>query len=94
MSEWGFLTSHGLVLAYIVRYPENTVRQMAAAVKTTEWTVHKVLRELEESGYIKRYRVGRHNTYQVNPALHLRHDMLRDVAVGGLLAALGKTEKT
>lgn len=94
MVVWGFLTSHGLVLSYIARYPEATVRQMAAAIEITEWTVHKVLRELEETGYIQRHRIGRRNTYHVNYDLDLRHNVLRDAVVRDLLSTLGKQDKT
>jgi DNA-binding IclR family transcriptional regulator len=91
--EWGFLTSHGLVLVYIGRYPEATVRQIAAALGITEWTVHKVLRELEETGYVRRHRIGRRNSYHVNYDLDLRHNTLRDVVVRDLLSAIRKTAK-
>lgn len=92
MAEWRFLTSHGLVLVYIARYPEATVRQIADAIQITEWTVHKVLRELEKTGYLQRYRNGRRNKYTVNFGMDLRHNTLRDAAVSDLLTALGKTD--
>jgi DNA-binding IclR family transcriptional regulator len=93
MSEWGFLTNHGLVLAYIAKYPESTARQIATAVNVTEWTVHKIVGELEIQGYLERRRVGRRNSYQVNSNLNLRHETLRDIDVGDLLGALGWKQK-
>jgi DNA-binding MarR family transcriptional regulator len=93
VAEWGFLSNHGRVLAHISLYPDSTVRQMSDSIKITEWTVHKVLRDLEKSRYIERHRVGRRNIYHVNSGLHLREDMFRDVVVGDLLATLRKTER-
>ena len=29
MAEWGFLTNHGLVLAYVGRHPDSTGREIA-----------------------------------------------------------------
>ena len=50
MSQWGFLTNHGLVFVFIAKHPESTTRQIATAVKITEWTVHKIIDELGKVG--------------------------------------------
>ena len=89
MSEWGFLTNHGLVLIHIAKNPESTVRQIATTINITEWTVHKIVGELVKKGYIDRQRVGRKNSYRVHVRLDLRHDTLRDIDVGDLLKSLG-----
>ncbi len=89
MHEWGFLTNQGLVLVYIAKNPESTARQIATAINITEWTVHKIVAELEKQGYIDRRRVGRKNSYRVHTNLKLKHETLRDINVGDLLEALG-----
>ena len=89
MSEWTFITNHGLVLTYIAKHPQSTARDIATAIHITEWTVHRIITELEKNGYITRQRVGRRNVYNVNPYLHLRHETVRDTLVGDLLKVLG-----
>jgi uncharacterized membrane protein len=61
MKEWAFITTHGLVLLYVSQNPRCTTRQMASAINITERTVHRVLRDLEDGGYITRQRTGKGN---------------------------------
>ena len=89
MPGWTIITNYGLVLAYIARHPEHTVREIAGAVSITEWTVHKIINELETEGYLERKRVGRNNAYSINPSRTLRHETMRHVMVGDLLKVLG-----
>jgi len=89
MPEWTFITNHGLVLTYIAKHPKSTAREIAVAIKITEWTVHRIIAELEKNGYAQRRRIGRRNVYHVNPDLRLRHETIRDVSLGDLLQVLG-----
>jgi predicted transcriptional regulator of viral defense system len=89
MRAWTFITNHGLVLAYIAKHQKCTAREIASAIEVTEWTVHKIIDDLEEGGYIKRKRNGRVNIYRIDTSLHLRHDTIRDVLIGDLLRLLG-----
>jgi predicted transcriptional regulator len=89
MSEWTLISNHGLVLAYIAKNPRNTAREIASAINITEWTVRKIIDDLEVAGYIERQKVGRRNIYRINPHPHMRHETIRDVRVGDLLKALG-----
>lgn len=94
MKGWTFITSHGLILNYIAGQPRSTARQIASAIHITEWSVHRVIAELEKEGYIQRQRSGRKNIYAVKPSLRLRHETVRDVMVGDLLKVLsGKRKK-
>ena len=88
MTYWTFLTSHGLLLIYISRHPENTAREIAAAIGITERTVHRVIADLEQEGYIQRYRDGRRNIYRVNHDARMKHDITRGTAVGDLVSAI------
>jgi len=89
MSDWTLISNHGLVLAYIAKQQQSTAREIASAVKVTEWTVHKIIADLEREGYIKRQKVGRRNVYHINPSVYMRHETIRGVKVGDLLKVLG-----
>jgi len=93
MPRWTFITSHGLVLAYIAKYPQSTCRAIASAINLTERTVHKIITELEAEKYIERQRVGRNNVYHVNSRTELRHETTRDVLVEDFLKVLGWKQK-
>ena len=89
MPEWTFISNHGLVLTYIAKHPQSTAREIASSIKSTEWTVRKIIDGLEAAGYIERQKVGRRNVYRIDPNLCLRHEIIRDVRVGDLLKVLG-----
>ncbi|MFH1383317.1 MAG: helix-turn-helix domain-containing protein [Chloroflexota bacterium] len=88
MTEWTFITHHGLVLLYVSGHPQCTAREMALAINVTERTVHRILDNLEAQGYIKRQRTGKGSLFQTNPDLGLRHELTRDVVVGDLIKVL------
>jgi Cdc6-like AAA superfamily ATPase len=58
----------------------------------TERTTHKIISDLEMTGYIERRKNGRRNEYRVDPELPLRHHTKQDILVSELLDAL--TAKT
>ena len=86
--RWTFITNHGLVLSYISHNPSHTARDIANDVGITERTIHKIITDLEEAGYIERERVGRRNIYSVDPTLPLRHHSKREILVEDLLDAI------
>jgi DNA-binding MarR family transcriptional regulator len=89
MPDWTLISNHGLVLAYIARHPQSTIREIAYAIKITEWTVHRIIAELVKEGYITRQKSGRRNVYYINPSSSLRHDIVRHVKTEDLLKTLG-----
>ena len=95
MAGWTFITNHGLVLASIAKNQEKTAREISIDIGITERTTHKIIIDLEREGYIKRIKVGRQNTYGINPHVPIRTG---DAAVGDLLVMLGwkrrKKQKT
>ncbi len=95
MAYWTFITNHGLVLASIAKNPEKTAREISDGVGITERTAHKIIIDLEQEGYIERFKVGRQNTYRIHPDVPIRTG---DAAVGELLTMLGwkrrKKQKT
>ena len=89
MTGWTFISNYGLVLTYIAKHRQSTTREIASAIKITEWTVYRIIADLEKGGYIERQKVGRRNVYQINPSINLRHETISDVKVGDLLKILG-----
>jgi DNA-binding MarR family transcriptional regulator len=63
---WGFLTNHALVLIYVIRHPDSTVREISAGVEITDRATLSILRQLSDDGIMDRHRDGRRNTYAVN----------------------------
>jgi Winged helix-turn-helix DNA-binding len=81
-----FLSNHALVLLCIADDPGIRLRDIAAAVGITERATHRIVDELEESGYISRKRAGRRNHYTLRKSLPLRHPLVRDRKLADLLA--------
>ncbi|MBM3944102.1 MAG: winged helix-turn-helix transcriptional regulator [SAR202 cluster bacterium] len=66
MTTWRFLTNHGLVFLHKVTRPDDTVRQIAKDLRVTERAVHRILKDLEDEGYLTKERVGRRAYYKAN----------------------------
>jgi len=89
MSDWTFLTNHAQVLLCLVRKGGRmTAREIAGTVGITERAVQRILDDLEEAGYITRYRDGRQNHYEIHPDLPMRHPAQRGRAIRDLLDLL------
>ena len=86
MSEWKFITNHGLVLASIARGRGKTAREIGDEVGVTERTAHKIITDLERDGYITKNKVGNRNTYKILPEVPIK---ATDTEVGELLELLG-----
>ncbi|MDY7106615.1 MAG: helix-turn-helix domain-containing protein [Actinomycetota bacterium] len=82
---WTFLTNHAHVLVAIARNPELRQRDIALMVGVTERAAQKILRELEDEGYVSRVRVGRRNHYELHADRPLRHPLESDHDVRELL---------
>lgn len=88
MTEWTFLTNHALVLLHIAYHPMTTAREISTYVGITERAISKLISNLDEEGYITKKKVGRRIHYSINPELLLRHDNVREIAVGDFLKVL------
>ncbi|MFP3852728.1 MAG: helix-turn-helix transcriptional regulator [Anaerolineales bacterium] len=86
--SWTFITNHGAVLALIGVHPHRTAREIAQELDITERTVLRIIKDLEEAGYLQRERVGRENRYEVNLNKPMRRRDQRSTAVGDVLKAL------
>src|SRR5919202_2239784 len=69
VSEWTFLTNHGVVLLCLAADPGQRLRDVAASVGITERAVQRIVADLEAGGYLTRTRVGRRNQYKLHADL-------------------------
>jgi DNA-binding MarR family transcriptional regulator len=93
MPDWKFITNHGAVLLLISQKERITARKLAQRVGITERSVLKIIKDLENDGYLSKERVGRENVYEVNSQQALRHQEVRDVQVGELVDVLSKASQ-
>ena len=87
--DWTFLTNHAHVLLAVARDPDLRLRDIAALVGITERTAVGIVSDLEDEGYIRRVKIGRRNSYVLNPEQPLRHPLESHHEVGQLLATIG-----
>lgn len=92
MAHWTFLTNHAQVLLCIARNDRLTAKEIAAVVGITERAVQRILVDLEEAGYLSRFRDGRNNRYEIHPGIPMRHPAQHGRAVQDLLALLSQDE--
>jgi predicted transcriptional regulator len=90
--RWGFLTNHARVLLCIADDPGILLREIGARVGITERAAHRIVVELEASGYVARRRDGRRNHYTVKADLPLPDPLASEGRVSELLAVLGSAE--
>ncbi len=89
MAEWTFITRHAVALSLISKRPRITALELGKVMGITERAVRKIIADLAAAGYIEKKREGRGVRYHINPAMPLRQDAHREVAIGDLLASLG-----
>jgi transcriptional regulator with XRE-family HTH domain len=82
------MSTHGVVLFHIARYPGTTLREMAEALGLTERRVSQIVQDLAGASYLKIERVGRRSAYTINKAASMRHPTLLHVRLGDVLDLL------
>jgi DNA-binding transcriptional ArsR family regulator len=82
---WTFLSNYGHVLLCIADQSEIRLRDIAERVGITERAVQRIVADLEEAGYVSRFREGRRNHYKVHADRPLRHSNEAHRDVGQLL---------
>jgi DNA-binding MarR family transcriptional regulator len=92
--EWTFLTSHALVLLEVARDPECLIRDLAERLDLTERTVHTVLKDLIDAGYLQRSKESRSYRYHVLRSGHLRHPRMQTIQVRDLLNLVQPIDST
>ena len=86
--EWTFLTNHAQVFLCVAQNEQITGREIAAIVGITERAVQRILDDLEQEGYIQRFRDGRRNHYRTSLDRPLRHPAQHGQPVRDLVALL------
>ncbi|VEG56682.1 transcriptional regulator [Mycolicibacterium aurum] len=84
---WTFLTNHAHVLLCLAR-GSLTARELSLLIGITERSVQAILADLVADGYLDKTKVGRRNSYAVNPSGRLRHPLESAHTVGELISAL------
>jgi len=86
MGDWTFFSNYGHVLVCLARNREARLRDVAAEVGITERAVQKIVRDLQDEGFLTISKQGRCNRYRINRRKSLRHDLESHCTVGKLLA--------
>lgn len=89
--DWSFLSNHGLVLLAVASDPTATQRQIGDAVGLTERAAQRLIADLVDAGYVRRFVEGRRNRYELVGGTRMRHPLSRDVPVRELLEVLAPT---
>ena len=92
--RWTFLTNHGQLLLCIAKEPGLSLREIGDRVGITERAAHRIVAELEESGYLTRRRNGRRNRYTIAPHLPIPDSIARERQIGDLLDVLADQTPT
>lgn len=85
---WTFITNHAAVLLLIHKFHQITAREIAGRLEITERSVQRIIRDLEDAGYVTRKKVGRVNHYRVDPKRPLRRSDQLSVQILDLLDIL------
>jgi DNA-binding transcriptional ArsR family regulator len=89
---WTFITPHTQVLLAVAQDPDLRVTDIAAATGLTERHSYRMLRDLQDSGYVERRRDGRCNVYRIHPELAIGDPVLEEQSLRELLRLIGKGE--
>jgi DNA-binding transcriptional ArsR family regulator len=91
---WTFITNHAQVLLAVAQKPDLRVREIATATGITERHAYRMLRDLQEAGYVERRREGRCNIYRTHPELPLGDPVLEEQSLRELVRLIGKAKTT
>lgn len=86
MSQWTVFSNHGHVLLFIAQQPEARLRDIAGQVGITERAVQKIIKDLQDDGFISVRKHGRRNRYRVQTRKALRHALEAHCSVGELVS--------
>jgi len=91
MGDWTFFSNHGHVLVCLDRDRRARLRDVAAEVGITERAVQKIVRDLQDEGFLSVTKQGRCNRYRINRRKALRHQIESQCTVGKLLSLMTRT---
>ena len=81
IQKWAFITNHAAVLIILDRDEQITAREISLELGITIRTVYRIIRDLEQAGYINKQKEGRENSYTINKSLPLRRNGQREIHV-------------
>lgn len=93
VKQWTFLNNHAHVLICLARNPDAVLREVASNVGITERAVQLIVSDLEGCGTLIRKKIGRCNTYIINPNHPLRHPLENRHTIEELLTVLLSAEE-
>jgi DNA-binding Lrp family transcriptional regulator len=85
MGDWTFFSNHGHVFFCLARDGRARLRDVAADVGLTERAVQKIVKDLQQAGYIEVRKQGRCNRYRINRRKFLRHPLESHCSVSKLV---------
>lgn len=85
MGDWTLFSNHGHVLLYLAGHAEARLRDVAQQVGITERAVQKIVRELQDDGYLTVTKHGRCNRYRLHARRALRHPIESNCTVAKLV---------
>ncbi|MEY4146592.1 MAG: hypothetical protein RL278_148 [Actinomycetota bacterium] len=91
--NWTFLSNHAHVLVCVAKNPDMRLCEVAELVGVRERTVHRIVHELIDAGYISVTKVGRNNVYAVDLDKPLRHPLEAEHNIQAIVAPLLKKAK-
>ena len=92
MSDWTFFSNYGHVLVCLSRDHESRLRDVATQVGITERAVQKIVKDLQDAGYLEISKHGRRNRYRINNRKALRHAVQSGCTVGQMLSLFDKPQ--
>jgi DNA-binding Lrp family transcriptional regulator len=93
VADWTFFTNHTHVLVYLGLNGDRPLKEVASAIGITERAVQNIVKELENAGALKKIKIGRQNTYQLNTDINLRHPLEQHCTIGDVLSVILKSFK-
>ena len=90
MGDWTFFSNYGHVLVCLARNNEARLRDVALEVGITERAVQKIVRDMQDAGFLTVSKQGRRNRYRLNKRKSLRHSLESQCNVGKLLALVAR----
>lgn len=88
MSQWKFISNHGVVLIYVAKHPQAIAHDIAMAIGVRERTIRRIIADLVADGYLEKKRAGRTNNYKVNLKAPMRRSVMQGVKVKDILKML------
>jgi Mn-dependent DtxR family transcriptional regulator len=91
MGDWTFFSNYGHVLVCLAKNRQARLRDVALEVGITERAVQKIVRDLQDKGFVTVSKQGRCNRYRINNRKTLRHSLESNCTIGKLLSLVLKS---